>query len=124
MLILQGGLLSSSEFQLVGNKELSTANDSALGVNIGKIHVASDGAADDTVLFSHSLEGLQSLLNLSMKFCKDSGMELVQDKTHLICLFPKNFCPPDAEISISFNGVPLVPSLSVEHLGILRTSSL
>ena len=39
----QGGILSSSEFQLVGNKELSTANDSALGITIGKIHIASDG---------------------------------------------------------------------------------
>ena len=120
----QGGLLSSSEFQLVGNRELSAANDSGLGIYFGPIHVASDGAADDTVLFSHSKHGLQSLLNLSLKFCQDLGMQMVQSKTHLIELLPRGSEVPQDSKSILLNDSPIPPSEHVEHLGILRSNSL
>ena len=48
-------------------------------------------------------------------------MELVQGKTHLISLLPKKFVDSG---KILFNGVKIQPSISVEHLGILRSASL
>ena len=119
----QGGLLSSDEYQLVSNEEQETANRSGLGVSIGPIHVACGVAADDTVLFSNSIHELQSLLNLSMSFCKDKCMKLVQDKTHLIIIRPKTLSSLTPE-SILFDGNPVAESATTEHLGLIKSSSL
>ena len=61
----QGGTLSTDEYQLVSNTELNTANSYGLGIDVGNNHIASIGAADDTVLVSDCPNKLQSLLKYS-----------------------------------------------------------
>ena len=56
----QGGLLSSSEYQLVSNAELNIGNESGLGVQIVTVTVEAVGAADDTVLLSNFLKSPMS----------------------------------------------------------------
>ena len=119
----QGGKISSDEYQLVGNTELNVANSSGLGILLGNLHIACIGAADDTVLVSDCPYKLQSLLNLSLKFCKDSFMQLVPEKTHLLVVSPKNQMV-NPSVSVSLDGGSIGITSSVEHLGLLRTDSL
>ena len=99
----QGGILSSDEFQLVNSEELKVTNDSLLGLDMGGVHVASIGAADDVVLVSPSPHGLQGLLNLSSHFCIQKSLINVQGKTRLVVFEPSNFSP-----SIPYNCSELV----------------
>ena len=118
----QGGILSSEEYQLANNIELDVANNCGLGVTIGPVHIGSVGAADDTVLVSDSLVKLQSLLNLSLNFCDETFMKLVQDKSHLVVLSPKNAEIDSSGLSMDNFHVP--PTSSAVHLGLLRANSL
>ena len=73
----QGGCLSMDHFQLVNNEELTVTTSSGLGLQIGPVHVASIGIADDVALLSPSIFGLQSLLNLSSQFCSKMSQKMI-----------------------------------------------
>ena len=84
----QGGVNSDQIYKLCNNVQLSTAQDSGLGVDMGSVVVSSIGQADDTALVSNSLPKLAGLLQLAIEYCKSYHAELVAEKTKLLVYSP------------------------------------
>ena len=73
----QGGKLSSDEWKIYNNEQLTTPQETDFGISIGDVHVAAIGQADDCVLVSSDLHKLKFLLHLTLQYC---------DKTILISI--------------------------------------
>ena len=65
----QGGVNSSDFYKIFGKEQLTTSQDSKLGIPLRNVSVSSIGQADDTVLISNDLRSLQFLLMLTKNFC-------------------------------------------------------
>ena len=89
----QGGILSDRLYKLANNSELEVTQLSQLGVNLGPTHIGSIGQADDIALVSNCPYKLQGLLNLAMEYAEAHHVEMVPDKTKLLCFPPKGFEP-------------------------------
>ena len=121
----QGGVLSDRLYKLANNEQLSTAQLSQLGVLINNICVSSIGQADDTALVSDCIFKLQHLLQLTVEYCEKYHVELVPEKTKLLC-----FAPPGMDATAAYwklvspvrLGDRMIPfSDEAEHVGILRS---
>ena len=121
----QGGVNSDRIYKLCNNVQLSTAQNSGLGANIGSTVLSSSGFADDTKLASNSLSKVGCLLHLTNEYCKDYHVDLVAEKTKLLA-----FVPPGQELEVYYqsltsplylNGHKINFSSSAEHLGVLRS---
>ena len=77
----QGGPNSSELYKIYNNEQLTTAQDSGLGVYVHNIHFAATGQADDCALMSNNIFNLQHLLQLSLDFCAKYQAELSAGKT-------------------------------------------
>ena len=86
-----------------------------LGWKIGNIQVSSIGLADDTCLLSDCVFKLQNLLQLTVEYCKKYHVELVPDKTKLLCFSPKG-----KEVCSFY--WKLVSPISLDHSKITFTS--
>ena len=76
----QGGVNSSDFYKIFGKEQLSTAQESKLGVPLGRnLTISGIGQADDTDLLSNSIHSLQYLLQLSQTFCKKDGGNICSD---------------------------------------------
>ena len=64
----QGGISSSEFYEIFGKLQLTLAQDSSLGVPLGKLTIGAIGQADDTVLLSNDLVYLSYLLKLTEEF--------------------------------------------------------
>ena len=84
----QGGYLSDRLYKLANNEQLSVAQSSLLGVSLNGIVVSAIGQADDTCLLSNCLYKLQQLLHLAVEYCNKYHVELVPEKTKLLCYSP------------------------------------
>ena len=123
----QGGISSDRIYKLANNKELIITQNSSLGLNMGAIHVASIGQADDVALLSDDLHNLQCILFLALEYAKEYHVDLVPEKTKLLCFSPKGqefqayywktICP------ISIAGQTVDFADQAEHVGILRSTS-
>ena len=121
----QGGVLSDRLYKLANNEQLSTAQLSQLGLVMGNICVSSIGQADDTGLVSDCIFKLQHLLQLTEEYCAKYHVELVPEKTKLLC-----FAPPGLDASadywklvspVSLGNKKISFSDEAEHVGILRS---
>ena len=121
----QGGVNSDKIYKLCNNVQLSTAEQSGLGVNLGTTVVSSLGFEDDAALMAHDLTKVGGLLRLTEEFCQKYHVELVPDKTKLLVYAPPNhqmdiylqkLCNP---LKIAGHEVDFSPS--AEHVGILRS---
>ena len=121
----QGGILSDRQYKLANNEQLKTTQQSELGISMNGIWISSIGQADDTLLVSDSIFNLQHLLYLTEQYCAKYHVELVPEKTKLLC-----FSPPDLDSSASYwklvspvslgkNKIPF--SNEAEHVGIVRS---
>ena len=122
----QGGVNSDRIYKLCNNVQLSTAQKSGLGINLGSVVVSSIGQADDTVLLSNSIVKLYCLLYLAIDYCRQYHVELVPEKTKLLVLSPKS-CASSVKIQklsnpLAIDGHKISFSTSAEHVGILRSS--
>ena len=94
---------------------------------MGAIHVASIGQADDVGLLSDDLHKLQCILFLALEYAKEYHVDLVPEKTKLLCFAPKGqefqayYWKTISPISIAGQKVDF--SDQAEHVGILRSSS-
>ena len=120
----QGGVNSDKIYKLCNNIQLSEAQRSELGVDLGAAVVSSIGQADDTVLISDCLVKLYCLLHLAVQYCEKYHVELVPEKTMLLA-----FAPPSQKTlldikklsnHLSLDGKKIDFSQSAEHDGILR----
>ena len=84
----QGGVNSDKIYKLCNNVQLSTAQKSGLGLDLGSVQVSAIGQADDTVLVSDCLFKLFGLLHLAVEYCQQYHVELVPEKTKLLAFAP------------------------------------
>ena len=121
----QGGVLSDRLYKLANNEQLTVAQHSQLGVRMDSVVVSSIGQADDTCLVSDCIFNLQHLLNLTVEYCSKYHVELVPEKTKLLC-----FTPTGLESTtyywklvspVSLGSEKLTFSSEAEHVGIIRS---
>ena len=124
----QGGVNSDRLYKLANNAELLITQDSKLGVQLcPSVHVASVGQADDVALVSSCIFKLQGLLHLAMEYASNYHIQMVPEKTKLLCYVPngqegiaeywQTACP------LTMAGLRIPFSLQADHVGILRNSS-
>ena len=85
----QGGVNSSEYYKIYNNEQLTSAQNSGLGVNIGSGTISAIGQADDVILMSTSLYSLQLLVKLTEEYCQKYRVLLEPSKTHLLVVHPK-----------------------------------
>ena len=123
----QGGILSDRLYKLANNAELSLTQLSHLGVQLGPVHVASIGQADDIALVSNCPHRLQGLLTLAIEYATTHHVTMVPEKTKLLCYTPKGseqltlFWEHTSPILMSKSPVPF--SSQAEHVGLLRSTT-
>ena len=121
----QGGVNSDRLYKLANNSELVLLQKSLLGVDIGPVHVASVGQADDVALVSSCPFKLQGLLNLAVEYAKSHHVQMVREKTKLLCYYPSGHQQQinywQLTSPITMDGVKVPFSLEAEHVGILRS---
>ena len=93
----QGGIKSGELYKLYNNEQLQISQLSNLGVNIGNIHVAAIGQADDVVLLSNDMYSLSNLLSLTMLYCSKYHVKLSHEKTQL-----QVYAPPKLQQSAQY----------------------
>ena len=124
----QGGVNSDRLYKLANNAELLITQDSKLGVQLcPSVHVASVGQADDVALVSNCIYKLQGLLHLAMEYASNYHIQMVPEKTKLLCYSPHGQEGSAAywqtACSLTMAGLRIPFSLQAEHVGILRCSA-
>ena len=118
---------SSDLYKIYGKEQLSTAQDSLLGIKLLQETVSAVGQADDTVLVSNDIHKLHLLLKLSQEFCKRYHVTLSPSKTKLQVFYTKDMQTiVDYAVQtnpIHINGKKIDFVTSAEHVGMLRASS-
>ena len=111
-------------YKLCNNVQLTTAQKSELGVDLGSEFVSAIGH-DDSVLVSDCLVKLYGLLHLAVDYCKKYHVELVADKTKLLAFAPASQATHLDILKVtnplSLYGHDLEFSTSAEHVGIIRS---
>ena len=80
----QEGVHLGDFYKIYGSNQLLMTQDSHLGVRLSRdIVVSAIGQADDTVLLSSSLHGIENLLQLSISYCRKANVKLCSEKTVL-----------------------------------------
>ena len=122
----QGGILSDRLYKLANNAELILTQQSGLGSQLGPVHVASIGQADDVALVSNCPHKLQALLGLALEYAAKYHVTMVEEKTKLLCFSPPGFERVNAYweivLPISMSGFCIPFSTEAEHVGILRST--
>ena len=123
----QGGPNSTDFYKIFGEEQLSTAQLSSLGIQLGDLTISGIGQADDTVLISNRIQNLKYLLHLTKIFCSKYQVQLCSDKTKL-----QAFSTKDMSFTVSYaktinpieiNNETIEFSENAEHVGMLRSSS-
>ena len=124
--VKQGGISSSKLFQLTTNNELQTLNSTGLGVPIGPVSLTALRQAEDVVLLSNNLSGIQSLINTAVDLASQMNYRNVTSKTKLLITNPKPYkhpgakpIPPSTHLIVDSVYVPVSPQAT--HLGIVRS---
>jgi hypothetical protein len=123
----QGGVSSSDFYKIYGKEQLTTAQDSSLGVKIGNETISGIGLADDTALLSNDIHKLNLLLKLTEEFCKRFHVKLCASKTKL-----QVYHTMDMQILVNYametnplhiDGKKINFASTAEHVGLLRSSA-
>ena len=123
----QGGIKSGELYKSYNNEQLTVAQHSSFGIDIGDIKVAAIGQADDVVLVSTNIYCLSFLLSLTMSYCTKYNVALSHEKTKLQVFSPSNlhtsveYWTRAASIAIDDKFINFVDT--AEHVGILRSVS-
>ena len=123
----QGGINSGDYYKLYNNEQLTSAQSSGLGVNIGSSTVSAVGQADDVGLLANDLDSLRLLARLTETYCKKYRVKLVPSKTKLVPYFaPRHkYLVNYAELvnPVTIGGEPVRFVSEAEHVGVLRSSA-
>ena len=122
----QGGINSGDFYKLYNNEQLKSAQNSALGVNIGSSTISAIGQADDVILAADNLDKLRYLARLTERYCSNFRVKLVASKTKLLPVYK-----PRHEYLVKYS--QLVNAVKIdettvqfvseaEHVGVIRTS--
>ena len=123
----QGNVNSSDFYKIFSKEQLTTAQESELGVRLGELIISGIGQADDTALLSNNIHKLLNLLMLSEAFCKRFHVKLCAEKTKLLVFATKkmklavDYAKETNPVNI--DGVKINFVESAEHVGMLRSSA-
>ena len=73
----QGGINSDRLYKLANNDQLTVAQNSNLGIDMGSCTISAIGQADDSVLQANDIHSLQNLLILTLEYCQRYNVTLV-----------------------------------------------
>ena len=118
----QGGCLSDRLYKLANNEQLSVAQQSHLGVSLHGVTVSAIGQADDTCLVSDSVHKLQLLLQLEVEYCNKYHVELVPEKTKLLCYSPSGLTSSTLYWKLASPVLAILGLSSVERLSMQEFS--
>ena len=118
----QGGVSSSDFYKIYGREQLSTAQESKLGISLGNLTISAIGQADDTALVSNNLHNLQYLLLLTENFCRKYQVKLSSSKTKLQVYFTHHM-RKEVNYAIRVNAAKVDFVKCAEHIGIERSTS-
>ena len=106
-------------------EQLKSAQDSALGVNIGSSTISAIGQADDVILAADNLDSLRYLARLTERYCANFRVKLVASKTKLLPVYkPKHenlveYAKLVNSVKIDETAVQFVKE--ADHVGVLRS---
>ena len=112
--VKQGGVLSPLLFCIYVDNLLSQLRSSSYGCYIGQHFTGALCYADDIVLISPSLQGLNEMLQVCENFAKTYHLTFNSEKTQFIVFRRK---PVEKPLSILFNQTIVREQQSVIHLG-------
>ena len=122
----QGGCNSGELYKLANNKELTVTQQSGLSLKLGEVHVASVGQADDVCLLSDDLHKLICIVQLAMDYATEYHIEMVPEKTKLLCYSPKSYQDTTyywkAVAPLIMDGTRICFSNEAEHVGNVRST--
>jgi hypothetical protein len=121
----QGGISSGDLYTIYNADQLSTAQDTGLGIDLGVATVSSIGQADDVILLSNDINFLKNLLQLTLDYCASHHVTLAPEKTKLMVFAPSNqkhlvaYSKAINPITINQTQIKFVDN--AEHVGIIRS---
>ena len=122
----QGGMNSSDFYKLYNNEQLTIAQGSELGVDIGSGVISAVGQADDVMLLSNSIYSLKLLVKLTEEYCLKYRVKLEPKKTKLL-----GYCNKKTELLvklaassklITINESAVEFTHEADHVGVLRNT--
>ena len=123
----QGGVNSSEYYKLYNNEQLTMAQKSLLGADIGSQGIAAVGQADDVMLMSTSLYNLQLLVSLTEEYCTKYRVSLEPTKTRLLVYArPEDSFIVDHALNtqqVMIRSTPVEVAREAEHVGVLRSAN-
>ena len=117
--VKQGGVLSPTLFCIY--ELLRRLRETDVGCHVGHMSYAAFGYADDLLLLSPSIHGLEILVKTSESFASEYGVTFNAKKTECIC-FSKNACPLQRQVNV--NGQHVKWKDKVKYLGIMLTNDM
>ena len=112
--VKQGGVLSPILFSIYFDELLKRIERTGIGCHIGHHFYGGLGYADDVVLLSPTVRGLQLLINTCEKFATEHNVTFNSRKTVCTYFESRNII---ACIQVSLNSVKIPWQTSVKHLG-------
>ena len=98
--VKQGGVLSPTLFCIYFDELLRRLRETDVGCHVGHMSYAAFGYADDLLLLSPSIHGLEMLVETSESFASEYGVTFNAKKTECICL-GKNSCPLQHQVNVN-----------------------
>ena len=119
--VKQGGVLSPTLFCIYFDELLRRLRETDVGCHVGHMSYAAFGYADDLLLLSPSIHGLEMLVETSESFASEYGVTFNAKKTECIC-FGKNACPLQRQVNVS--GQRIKWKDKVKYLGNILTKDM
>ena len=119
--VKQGGVSSPTLFCIYFDELLRRLRETDVGCHVGHMSYAAFGYADDLLLLSPSIHGLEILVKTSESFPSEYGVTFNAKKTECIC-FSKNACPLQRQVNV--NGQHVKWKDKVKYLGIILTNDM
>ena len=119
--VKQGGVLSPTLFCIYFDELLRRLRETDVGCHVGHMSYAAFGYADDLLLLSPSIHGLEILVKTSESFASEYGVTFNAKKTECIC-FSKNACPLQRQVKVNGQHVKWIDK--VKYLGIILTNDM
>ena len=119
--VKQGGVLSPTLFCIYFDELLRRLREIDVGCHVGHMSYAAFGYADDLLLLSPSIHGLEILVKTSESFASEYGLTFNAKKTECIC-FSKMACPLQRQVNV--NGQHVKWKDKVKYLGIILTNDM
>ena len=110
----QGGLSSPFLFNVFYQEMVNQLSNTQVGVAINGTSYNVFCYADDILLYSTTISGLQTLINVANKYITEHGLRFNPDKTLCMTLGKSNF--PKRQWCL--NGVELKETTSLKYLGV------